>query len=206
MINDRRGNVRGLRLLIGVLGAAVIAEPAFAQQPNVTPQPTIEDLMKKIEALQHRVDELEGRERTNRAQATQARRAVVATSTAPKPSAGSKAVPATMSAAPSTAPAPSATAAAKPEPATSPFEATVPGLMPPEPMGNQFSNEDALRSDLPGLSIRIPGTDSQVRLYGFAKTFGMVRLERPQSDRCANGANHSAQQQPRRHPGRRLSA
>ena len=169
MINDRRGNVRGLRLLIGVLGAAVIAEPAFAQQPNVTPQPTIEDLMKKIEALQHRVDELEGRERTNRAQATQARHAAVATSTAPKPAAGSKAVPATVSTAPSTAPAPSATAAAKPKPATSPFEATVPGLMPPEPMGNQFSNEDALRSDLPGLSIRIPGTDSQVRVYGFAK-------------------------------------
>jgi hypothetical protein len=44
--------------------------------------------------------------------------------------------------------------------------------MPPEPMGNQFSDEDALRSDLPGLSIRIPGTDSQVRLYGFAKLSG----------------------------------
>ena len=158
-----------MRLLIGVLGAAVIAEPAFAQQLNATPQPTIEDLMKKIEALQHRVDELEGRERAKGAQASQAHHAAVATSTAPKPAAGSKAVPTTASAAPATAPAPSATAAAKPEPATSPFEATVPGLMPPEPMGNQFSNEDALRSDLPGLSIRIPGTDSQVHVYGFAK-------------------------------------
>jgi hypothetical protein len=34
-------------------------------------------------------------------------------------------------------------------------------------MGEQF--EDALRSDLPGLSIRIPGTQSEVRFYGFAK-------------------------------------
>ncbi len=175
--------MRGLRLLIGVLSVAVIAEPAFAQQPNVTPQPTIEDLMKKIEALQHRVDELEGRERTNKAQATQAHHAAVATAAAPKREAGSKAAPATASAAPSAAPAPSVTAAAKPEPSVSPFEATVPGLMPPEPMGNQFSDEDALRSDLPGLSIRIPGTDSEVRLYGFAKLSAWTDLNgRNQTD------------------------
>ena len=37
-------------------------------------------------------------------------------------------------------------------------------------MGSQF--EDALRSDLPGLSIRIPGTASEVRVYGFAKGSG----------------------------------
>ena len=33
-------------------------------------------------------------------------------------------------------------------------------------MGEQF--EDALRSDLPGLSIGIPGARSEVRFYGFA--------------------------------------
>ncbi len=50
-------------------------------------------------------------------------------------------------------------------------------------MGNQFSTEDALRSDLPGLSIRIPGTDSQVRLYGFAKVSGWYDLNaRNQTD------------------------
>ena len=50
-------------------------------------------------------------------------------------------------------------------------------------MGNQFSNEDALRSDLPGLSIRIPGTDSQVRLYGFAKLSAWTDLNgRNQTD------------------------
>ncbi len=37
-------------------------------------------------------------------------------------------------------------------------------------MGSQF--EDALRSDLPGLSIRVPGTESEVRIYGFAKLSG----------------------------------
>jgi hypothetical protein len=50
-------------------------------------------------------------------------------------------------------------------------------------MGNQFSTEDALRSDLPGLSIRIPGTDSQARLYGFAKVSGWYDLNgRNQTD------------------------
>ena len=50
-------------------------------------------------------------------------------------------------------------------------------------MGNQFSNEDALRSDLPGMSIRIPGTDTQVRLYGFAKLSGYYDLNgRNQTD------------------------
>ena len=50
-------------------------------------------------------------------------------------------------------------------------------------MGNQFSTEDALRSDLPGLSIRIPGTDTQVRLYGFAKLSGWYDLNgRNQTD------------------------
>lgn len=46
-------------------------------------------------------------------------------------------------------------------------DTNVPGLAPPAVVGNPF--EDALRSDLPGLAFRVPGTDSQVRLYGFAK-------------------------------------
>ena len=32
--------------------------------------------------------------------------------------------------------------------------------------------DDALRSDLPGLSLRIPGTQSEVRVYGFANVNG----------------------------------
>ena len=61
------------------------------------------------------------------------------------------------------------------------LEASVPGLQPPEPMGTQF--EDALRSDLPGISLRVPGTDTQVRLYGFAKLSAYADLNgRNQTD------------------------
>ena len=49
------------------------------------------------------------------------------------------------------------------------LQTTVPGLEPPEPMGAQDATGDALRSDLPGIAFRVPGTDTQVRLYGFAK-------------------------------------
>jgi hypothetical protein len=45
----------------------------------------------------------------------------------------------------------------------------VPGLAPPEPMGLPYGTEDALRADLPGIAFRVPGTETQVRLYGFAK-------------------------------------
>ena len=56
-------------------------------------------------------------------------------------------------------------------PAPAPPPGPIPGLLPPEPMGHQWmgEGEDALRSDLPGLSIRIPGTASEVRFYGFGK-------------------------------------
>jgi hypothetical protein len=52
---------------------------------------------------------------------------------------------------------------------TAPTERDVAGLQPPEPMGDQTSTGDALRSDLPGIAFRVPGTETQVRLYGFAK-------------------------------------
>ena len=41
-------------------------------------------------------------------------------------------------------------------------------------MGSQFDGEgeDALRSDLPGFSLRIPGCQSEVRFYGFANVNG----------------------------------
>ena len=63
------------------------------------------------------------------------------------------------------------------------FAKPIPGLAPPEPMGDQFANEDALRSDLPGIAIRIPGTQTQVRFYGFAKLSGYGDLNaRNQTD------------------------
>ena len=39
-------------------------------------------------------------------------------------------------------------------------------------MGNQYEDEDALQSDLPGLSLRIPGSATELRFYGFAKLSG----------------------------------
>ncbi len=63
-----------------------------------------------------------------------------------------------------------ASAAVPPQAAAAP----IPGLRPPEPMGSQFDGEgeDALRSDLPGLSLRIPGSQSEVQFYGFANVNG----------------------------------
>jgi hypothetical protein len=46
---------------------------------------------------------------------------------------------------------------------------TIEGLLPPEEMGSLQTGEDALRSDLPGLALRIPNTNTEARLYGFAK-------------------------------------
>ena len=48
---------------------------------------------------------------------------------------------------------------------------TIPGLLPPEPMGSQMDGDgdDALRSDLAGIALRIPNSDTEVRVYGFAK-------------------------------------
>ncbi len=140
-------------------------------------QPSIEDLMRKIDALQHRVDELESQQKTIKTQVARSRHNTAPTTATTAPPAASAV------AAPAAAAAPAETATAKVEPQIPAFESTVPGLLPPEPMGNQFSNEDALRSDLPGLSIRIPGTDTQVRLYGFAKLSGWSDLNaRNQTD------------------------
>lgn len=49
------------------------------------------------------------------------------------------------------------------------LERDVPGLQPPAEMGDQTATGDALRSDLPGIAFRVPGTETQVRLYGWAK-------------------------------------
>ncbi len=46
---------------------------------------------------------------------------------------------------------------------------TIEGLLPPEEMGSVQSGDDALRSDLPGIALRIPNTNTEARFYGFAK-------------------------------------
>ncbi|UPT89965.1 porin [Bradyrhizobium barranii subsp. apii] len=116
---------------------------------------------KLISALRHRVDELETRDKHSKSQAATARRDVVAPTAGQKP----PAIPVA-----STEPRMTASAAVPPQAAAAP----IPGLRPPEPMGSQFDGEgeDALRSDLPGLSLRIPGSQSEVRFYGFANVNG----------------------------------
>ena len=128
-----------------------LASAAHAQSSSIQgQQPSMEELLHRIDALQHRVDELEGRERRNKSLAK------------PKaPVASAAPVQASQYS------APAVTADAPQRVATS-----TPNLLPPEPMGNQYATEDALRSDLPGLSFRVPGTQSEVRFYGFANVNG----------------------------------
>jgi hypothetical protein len=136
----------------------------------------MEELMQRIDALQrrategdklistlrHRVDELEARDKHPKSLATVARR---------EPAAPTGQKPPVVPVA-STEPTPvTANTAVPPQPVA----AAIPGLRPPEPMGSQQydgEGQDALRSDLPGLSLRIPGTQSEVRLYGFANVNG----------------------------------
>ena len=137
--------MRLMGILGGMLCAAVVAGAVHAQEP------TTEELMRQIKALQRRVEELEGRQRVPSAAARPATGVAAGGAT-------SKSAPAQSMAAGRAAP-PTATR-------TVPAPAVIPGLRPPEPMVEQF--EDALRSDLPGLSIGIPASRSEVRFYGFA--------------------------------------
>jgi hypothetical protein len=159
----------------------MLAGPALAQQP------TIEELMRKIDALQRRVDELESRQQPGKAAAAQPHhgRTTAVAAPAPTPAPAPAQTPPALAAVPAPAPAPGATATAKAEPIPSWADPNIPGLLPPEPMGSQYDGEgsDALRADLPGLAIRIPGTDSQMRVYGFAKLSGWTDLNaRNQTD------------------------
>src|ERR1700729_1962836 len=107
--------VRSSSLVGGALAAVMLAGPALAQQPS------IEDLMRKIDALQRRVDELESRQPATKSPAAQPHRngAAPVAAAPPAPPAATRAPAAPAVAA---VPPPAATAAAKTEPATSPFE------------------------------------------------------------------------------------
>ena len=54
--------------------------------------------------------------------------------------------------------------------------ASVPGLDPPEPMGRDFATEEALRSDLPGVAFRVPGTETQVRAVRLRQADRLLRF------------------------------
>ena len=129
------------------LGSLLASGPADAQ--------SVEDLLRRIDALQRRVEELE------------------AGQTAPR-----RTAPAPVAAAPSsrTAPRPPA---APPRPAAPIVTAIpTPPVSPEEQRAiTRAQVDEALRGSMPN-SWRIPGTDTSVRLYGFVKAnlFGDIDM------------------------------
>ncbi|WP_421990282.1 DcaP family trimeric outer membrane transporter [Roseococcus sp.] len=172
----KKGGRKRLTLsFAAALGLAGMTPAAFAQGSDAA---TIAELRRQLDAMQRRLEQLEARSAP-----PAARPAAVAAAPTPSRSARRPAEPAVeaaqtaarearlaaneaQAASRSLTQASAALAAASGTPA----ERTVAGLEPPEPMGNSF--EDALRSDLPGVAFRVPGTDTQLRLYGFAKVTG----------------------------------
>lgn len=160
--------------LIGAVAVAIWPAAGVAQV-SASDAATIAELRRQLDEMRRRLEQLEARAAT-------AGRPVVTpppTRNAParvQPAAPAAQAEARAAAAEARAAAAEARAAqqalAAAPPAASPLTASVPGLDPPDPMGRDFATEEALRSDLPGVAFRVPGTETQVRLYGFAKLTG----------------------------------
>ena len=118
--------VRSSNLVGGALAAVMLAGPALAQQP------TIEELMRKIDALQRRVDELESRQQATKPAAAQPHRSGAAPMAAAKPAPPVAASPAPTPPAVAAVPPPPATAVAKTEATTSPFDPNIPASYGPQ--------------------------------------------------------------------------
>ena len=170
-----QGKLRACVLLFGLAG---LAPTALAEDVESA---TVQELRRQIDEMRRRDDEM--RRRVEQLEALVARGtkpprtavaapvAVVPRTPAPPPApvqaqARGTATP-QVQASQAMVPAQSA-----PPAPPGPTETNVPGLAPPELVGNTF--EDALRADLPGVAFRVPGADTQVRLYGFAKLSGWV--------------------------------
>lgn len=172
----QRAVMRGCRrmALIGAVAVAIWPAAGVAQV-SASDAATIAELRRQLDEMRRRLEQLEARAAT-------AGRPVVTpppTRNAParvQPAAPAAQAEARAAAAEARAAAAEARAAqqalAAAPPAASPLTASVPGLDPPDPMGRDFATEEALRSDLPGVAFRVPGTETQVRLYGFAKLTG----------------------------------
>lgn len=164
----------GRLALAGAIGVAALPGAAWAQ-PAGSDAATIAELRRQLDEMRRRLEQLEARAagappavaavpapaaRPARAPAQAQRRAT------PQAEAQAAAAEARAAAAEARAARAELAAAGTPQPAA------IAGLQPPEPMGTQTASEDALRSDLPGIAFRVPGTDTQVRLYGFVKMTG----------------------------------
>jgi hypothetical protein len=170
------------RVLALALALGAVAPPAFAQ---ATDAETIAELRRQMDEMRRRMEQMEAMiARQAQQQAAAPRPAAPPAVAAPvarpaRPAAPPPAVARAENeavqraeaaarearAAADQAQAAQRAAAAAPNPLAVPIA----GLDPPEPMGQQDATGDALRSDLPGIAFRVPNTDTQVRLYGFAK-------------------------------------
>jgi hypothetical protein len=122
------------------------AMPALGQSDDAA---TIAELRRQLDAMQRRLEALEARQPRPAAPAVAAvpaRPAPAAAARAPRPAAPSTALP----------------VAATPAPSPAALEEAA------RQAGREAALE-ALRSDLPGIAFRVPGTETQVRLYGFVK-------------------------------------
>jgi len=153
-----RHRIAGASLLAGL--AFGLAAPAFAQSDAAT----IAELRRQMDEMRQRMEQMEAL--LARQQAAQPAAAPVPGSTPSQAAERAEAAAREAEAA-----AAQAEAAQRQVATTAPsvLQTTVPGLLAPEPMGLQDAVGDALRSDLPGIAFRVPNTDTQVRLYGFAK-------------------------------------
>ena len=154
-----RHRVASASLLAGL--ALGLAAPAFAQSDA----DTIAELRRQMNEMRKRIEQMEAQLAGQQAAPPGA---VPVPGSTPPSEAAARAEAAAREAA---AAAAQAEAAQRQVAAVAPsvLQTTVPGLLPPEPMGLQDAVGDALRSDLPGIAFRVPNTDTQVRLYGFAK-------------------------------------
>jgi hypothetical protein len=146
--------------------AASVAGPALAQADAET----IAAMRREMEDMRRRMAEMERLLARQQAApppaARPAGRPAVVAAPVPAAAAAARAEAAARQAEQAAA---QATAAQRQVAAAPVLQATVPGLAEPSPQGRQDASGDALRSDLPGIAIRVPGTDTQVRLYGFVK-------------------------------------
>ncbi len=152
--------------LLAALLAALPGGPARAQGGEAA---TIAELRRQLDAMQRRLEQRERRQSAPAEPRHAARRAAPA-ATAAAAAAAPDVVAAQAAARDARAAAERAEAAARGiAPAALALQRDVPGLAPADPEGREFGTEEALRSDLPGIALRVPGTDTSVRLTGFAK-------------------------------------
>jgi len=160
----RRGATRLVtRAALLACVAAAVPGPVLAQADAET----IAAMRREMDEMRRRMAEMERLlARQQAAPPPPARRPAVVAAPVPAADAAARAEAAARQAEQAAA---QATAAQRQAAAAPALQATVPGLAEPSPQGLQDASGDALRSDLPGIAIRVPGTDTQVRLYGFVK-------------------------------------